>query len=124
MPRSSLPILHGTVEFLALGALGRGGRMHGFEILSWIEDASAGDLLVEEGALYPALHRMEKKGWLTADWAVSDKGRRAKYYSVTEKGRGALAGETRTWGRYVTAVDRVVVGGSGGAEGVVGEAGT
>jgi len=124
MSRSSLPILHGTVEFLALGALGRGGRMHGFEILSWIEDASAGDLMVEEGALYPALHRMEKKGWLTADWAVSDKGRRAKYYSVTEKGRRALAGETRIWGRYVTAVDRVVVGGRGEAAGVVGETGT
>lgn len=98
--------------------------MHGFEILSWIEDASAGDLMVEEGALYPALHRMEKKGWLTADWAVSHKGRRAKYYSVTEKGRRALAGETRTWGRYVAAVDRVVVGGSGEAGRVVGETGT
>lgn len=108
MSRQSLPILPGTVEFLALGALARGGRMHGFEILGWIERRSEGDLLVEEGALYPALHRMEKRRWLKAHWAVSPKGRRAKYYEITTAGREALTQVSRDWDRYVTAVGRVV----------------
>ncbi len=108
--KNSLPILHGTVEFLALGALVRGGRMHGFEVLSWIGEASEGELLVEEGALYPALHRMEKRGWLTAVWATSEKGRRAKYYSLTRKGRAAFRKETQAWDRHMAAVRRVVVG--------------
>jgi PadR family transcriptional regulator PadR len=110
MARTSLPILPGTVEFLALGALARGGRMHGFEVLSWIRETSGGDLLVEEGALYPALHRMEKRGLLIADWAVSEKGRRAKYYEVTAAGRRALSKETARWERYVAAVGKVVEG--------------
>jgi len=108
MTRGSLSILPGTVEFLALGALARGGRMHGFDILEWIGQTSKGELLVEEGALYPALHRMEKRKWLKADWAVSPKGRRAKYYRITAAGRSALASSTRGWARYVAAVDRVV----------------
>ncbi len=106
----SLQILPGTVAFLALTAIARGGPLHGFQVLSWIRETSDGDFLVEEGALYPALHRMEKKGWLTADWAVSDKGRRAKFYKVTAKGRKALARETEGWSRYVDAVARVVGG--------------
>ena len=110
MARTSLSILPGTVEFLALGALVRGGRMYGFEVLRWIGEASLGDLLVEEGALYPALHRLEKRGLLSSRWAVSEKGRRAKYYKATSKGRAALAKETREWGRYVKAVGRVVEG--------------
>jgi transcriptional regulator len=108
MGKSSLPILPGTVEFLALGALDRGGRMHGFEILAWVERASEGDLLVEEGALYPALHRMEKRGWLKGEWGVSEKGRRARYYRVTAQGRAALAKERTGWKRYVAAVGSVV----------------
>lgn len=106
----SLSILPGTVAFLALGALVRGGRMHGFQILRWIEETSDGRLLVEEGALYPALHRMEKRGWLAAEWAVSEKGRRAKYYTLTPGGQEAFERESRQWGRYVEAVDRVVTG--------------
>lgn len=105
----SLSILPGTVAFLALGAIARGGPLHGFQVLRWIKDTSEGDLLVEEGALYPALHRMEKQGWLDSEWAVSDKGRRAKYYTVTAKGRKALDRESAEWERYVEAVRRVVV---------------
>ena len=108
--RSSLSILPGTVEFLVLGALCRGGRMHGFEVLRWIEETSDGDLLVEEGALYPALHRMEKRGWLRSEWGVSEKGRRAKYYRVTAAGREGFADANREWSRYVEAVGRVVAG--------------
>lgn len=110
MGRGSLSILPGTVELLALGALARGGRMHGFEVLRWIEAVSDGDLLVEEGALYPALHRLEKRRWLEAEWGVSEKGRRAKYYVATADGREALARQTREWSRYVGAVDKVVTG--------------
>jgi transcriptional regulator len=106
----SLSILPGTVEFLALGALCRGSRMHGFEVLRWIEETSDGALLVEEGALYPALHRMEKRGWLLSEWAVSEKGRRARYYEVTAEGRTGFADSSREWGRYVEAVGRVVTG--------------
>ena len=104
-----LPILPGTVEFLALGALGHGGRMHGFEVLRWIEEATAGELLPEEGALYPALHRMEKRGWIAGKWGVSEKGRRAKYYAITSLGRAALLDSTRDWNRYVNAVGKVVI---------------
>lgn len=104
----SLSILPGTVAFLALAGLARGGRMHGFELVRWIDVRSDGDLLLEEGALYPALHRMEKRGWLRAEWAVSEKGRRAKYYTITGRGRSALAGERDEWSRYVAAVGKIV----------------
>ena len=110
MTSRSLSILHGTVEFLALGALARGGCMHGFEILRWIGDTSDGDLLVEEGALYPALHRLEKRGWLWSEWSISEKSRRAKYYTVTAQGRAGLVEADRDWGRYVSAVAKVVTG--------------
>lgn len=111
---SSLSILPGTVAFLVLAALARGGRMHGFEILRSVEEASGGSLLLEEGALYPALHRLENRGWLEAEWAVSEKGRRAKYYRLTAQGRRGFAREARQWDRYVEAVARVV-GGEAGA---------
>lgn len=110
MARTSLPILPGNVELLALGALASGGTMHGFEILRWIERQSDGELLVEEGALYPALHRMEQRGWLSARWAVSERGRRAKYYGITASGRRAIERERGAWTRYVTAVGKVVAG--------------
>jgi PadR family transcriptional regulator PadR len=109
MTRSSLSILPGTVEFLVLGTLARGGRMHGFEVLRWIEETTAGELMPEEGALYPALHRMEKRGWLHGTWGISEKGRRAKYYEITSLGQTALSESTRDWNRYVSAVGKVVI---------------
>lgn len=115
MGDDALSILPGTVSFLALSAVAKGGPLHGFQILRWIREASDGDFLVEEGALYPALHQMEKKGWLQAEWAVSEKGRRAKYYSVTRKGRRALEAETATWRRYTEAIRRVADAGEAGA---------
>lgn len=106
----SLQVLPGTVAFLALSAVAQQGPLHGFQILRWVQETSEGDFLLEEGALYPALHRMQKKGWLTAEWGVSDKGRRAKFYDVTDRGRRALKQETAGWKRYVDAVERVVGG--------------
>jgi len=81
--------------------------MHGFAILDWIRESTDDALLIEEGALYPALHRMEQRGWLASDWAVSEKGRRAKYYRLTATGKTALAREETKWTRYVEAMDQV-----------------
>ncbi len=102
-----MSVLKGTLEFLALRTLAGGQECHGFQILEWIHKATQADLQVEEGALYPALHRMEKRGWLTARWGTSERGRRAKYYRLTPAGHAALADEEERWTRYVTAVDRI-----------------
>lgn len=107
MPDHALAVLKGTLDFLALRTLAGGQEMHGFQILEWIHGATQSDLQVEEGALYPALHRMEKRGWLAARWATSERGRRAKYYRLTEAGREALVAEEARWTRYVTAVGRI-----------------
>lgn len=107
MPDDALAVLKGTLEFLALRTLAGGEDMHGFQILEWIHRATEEDLQVEEGALYPALHRMEKRGWLAARWGVSERGRRAKYYRLTSAGRAALEEEEARWARYVTAVERI-----------------
>jgi transcriptional regulator len=98
------------VSLLSLRAIARAGPLHGFQILRWIEEASGGELLVEEGALYPALHRMELDGWLRAEWAISEKGRRAKYYEITRAGERALRKQSAEWDRYVSAMARVAAG--------------
>jgi len=105
--KGELDLLRGTLEFLVLKTLTRGEEMHGFAILDWIRETTDEDLVVEEGALYPALHRMEKRGWLASDWGVSDKGRRAKYYRLTTSGRAALDEAESHWSRYVAAVAKI-----------------
>jgi transcriptional regulator len=102
-----LNLLVGTLELLVLQTLAARLERHGFEILDAIRDATDDEIVVEEGALYPALHRMERRGWLASDWATSDKGRRAKYYRLTPKGRRALEKVQAEWHRYVAAVARV-----------------
>lgn len=102
-----LSILAGTLELVALQALAAHGELHGFEVLDAIRRATDETLVVEEGALYPALHRMERKGWLGSRWAVSERGRRAKYYRLTAKGRRALAASQREWERYVEVMARM-----------------
>ena len=113
MVDGGLQLLKGTLDFLVLRALDSVEPMHGFEILDWIQRGSHGELIVEEGALYPALHRMEKRGLLEAEWGVSEKGRRAKYYRLTASGTAALAEHEATWARYVAAVARLGEQGSG-----------
>ncbi len=105
-----LDLLQGTLEHLVLQTLKQRDTMHGFEVLEWIRSTTGGELVIEEGALYPALHRMESRGWLAAEWGVSPKGRRAKYYRLTKKGRAALASEEAKWGRYVEAVAKLAEG--------------
>lgn len=107
MGSDGLQLLKGTLDLLVLKTLGANEELHGFEILDWIQERSRDELLVEEGALYPALHRMQKRGLLAASWGVSEKGRRAKYYRLTPAGRKALEEQEATWERYVTAVARL-----------------
>ncbi len=108
MTKDSIELVQGTLEFLILKTLSRGDPMHGFQILQWIYDATNKTLSIEEGSLYPALHRMERRKWIKADWATSEKGRRAKYYRLTAAGRKQLTRQERQWKGYVAAVDKIV----------------
>ncbi len=100
-------LLQGTLELLILKALAR-GTMHGYGVAEWIHQSSEDVLRVEEGALYPALHRLELRGLLSAEWGISENNRRAKYYSLTAAGRKRLARETEFWRRMSGAVARVL----------------
>ncbi len=107
MDPTPLSVLQGTLELLILKTLSRGEEMHGFAILDWIRESTRQDLLVEDGALYHALRRMEERAWLESSWGVSEKGRRARYYQLTGAGRAALDEEEARWRRYVEAVARI-----------------
>ena len=107
MPNRPLGPVQGTLELLVLKTLGAGSEMHGFAILEWILESTDEVLLVEDGALYHALHRMEGRGWLESDWGISEKGRRARYYRLSGDGKKALATEERSWERYVEAVAKI-----------------
>ena len=98
-----MDLLKGTLDVLVLKALTWGPR-HGYAVARWIEDATAGQLQVEDGALYHALHRLEKQGWLDSEWGVSEANRRARYYTLTAAGRRQLAAKTATWTRYAEAI--------------------
>ncbi|MBX3173841.1 MAG: PadR family transcriptional regulator [Gemmatimonadaceae bacterium] len=107
MPRESLDVVRGTLDLILLKTLSW-GPMHGVGIIRWIEDVTQRQLLVEEGALYPALHRLEERDWLTAEWGLTETGRRAKYYDLTALGRRQLATEASRWNRYATAMARIL----------------
>ena len=100
--------LHGTLDALILKTLTFGPR-HGYAIARWIREQTKDTLQVEEGSLYPALYRMERDGWLVADWDVTDQGRRAKFYSITAKGRRQLAAETRELRAFIAAITPVLL---------------
>jgi transcriptional regulator len=100
-------LLQGTLELLILRTLAPGEK-HGYEIAEWIHAASAEALSVEEGALYPALHRLELRGLLAASWDVSANNRRAKYYRLTAAGRRRLTETTDAWRRTSLAINRVL----------------
>ncbi len=95
------------LDLLILRAL-IGGPLHGYAIARWIGDASGDTLRVEEGSLYPALHRLQAKGWLAASWKASETGRRAKFYRLTRAGRRALGQERSAWREVVKAVEKVM----------------
>jgi len=100
-------LLPGTLDMLILKVLSR-GEMHGYSIVSAIQRASDDVLGVEEGALYPALHRLEVRGWLRSTWGASENNRRAKFYRLSALGRRALEEETAYWHRVASAVTRVM----------------
>jgi transcriptional regulator len=108
MTNPSPELLHGTLDTLVLKTL-TGGRRHGYGIARAIEEATDGVVAVEEGSLYPALYRMERKGWVEAEWGLSELGRRAKFYRLTQKGRRQLVSQTAEWTRFAAAISRVLV---------------
>jgi PadR family transcriptional regulator, regulatory protein PadR len=99
----SADILRGTLDLLVLRALA-GGPAHGYGVARWIERATGDVLAVGEGTLYPALHRLEERGWVAAEWGVSENNRRAKFYALTAAGRAQLRVESASWRRYAAAV--------------------
>ena len=101
-------ILQGTLVLLVLRTLASGKKMHGYAITAHIQRISGDLLRVEEGSLYPALHRMEQEGWLHADWGLTEKKREARFYSLTAKGRQQLATEQESWLRLTMGVARVL----------------
>lgn len=103
-------ILQGTLHLLVLRTLDAGGKMHGYAITSHIQRISDQLLRVEEGSLYPALHRMEQEGWVRAEWGRTEKNREARFYTLTAKGRRQLAEEQASWARLTEGVARVLHG--------------
>lgn len=101
-------LFQGTLAMLVLTALAKGEAVHGYGIMRWIRQVSDDGLGLEEGALYPALHRIEARGWVEAAWGLTDTNRQAKFYRLTAEGRRQLEVETRTWRRYVEAVGKVL----------------
>ncbi len=108
MPKQRNDVLQGTLDLLVLKTLASRGRMHGYAITAHIQRASAELLRVEEGSLYPALHRMEQEGWIRAEWATTDKNRQARFYSLTPTGEAQLATEQERWTRLTEGVGRVL----------------
>ncbi|HKT80047.1 MAG TPA: PadR family transcriptional regulator [Vicinamibacterales bacterium] len=103
-------LLHGTLDALILKTLAS-GPLHGYAIARSIEDTTGDAVSVEEGSLYPALYRLERRGLLEAEWGTSELGRRAKLYRLTEPGRRQLAIETAAWRRFATAISKVLLAG-------------
>ena len=108
MPKSEdVQLLQGTLNVLVLKTLSWGPR-HGYAIARWIHETSGDDLIVEDRALYLALHRLEERGWVSSEWGISENNRRARYYALTDDGRKQLKQESTQWSRYANAVTRVL----------------
>jgi PadR family transcriptional regulator len=101
-------MLHGTLDALILKTVSRGPR-HGYGIAQWLEETTREAVLIEEGSLYPALYRMERRGWIEADWGTSELGRKAKFYRITPSGRRHLERQTQEWARFANAVSSVLL---------------
>jgi transcriptional regulator len=108
MSNPPLALLPGTLDALVLKTLSRGPR-HGYAIARWLEEATADALQIEEGSLYPALYRMERRGWIEAEWGLSELNRRVKFYRLTEAGTRQLEFETANWKQINRAVSKVLL---------------
>lgn len=107
MPQPDIEMLQGTLDVLILKTL-NWGPTHGYAVARWLHAVTEDVLRIEEGSLYPALHRMERKGWVQSEWGLSENNRRAKYYSLTAAGRRRLQAEMRTWTAFSEAVSKVL----------------
>jgi len=107
MARDTSDLLHGTLDLLVLKAVAT-QPLHGFGLTKWIEQRTRNEIEVVDSALYKALHRLEDAGAIAAEWGLSEKNRKARYYSLTPKGRQMLRAETATWKRYVSAISNVL----------------
>lgn len=107
MPDSKADLLKGTLDLLILKALTFGPR-HGYGLARWLEESSHDLLHIEEGSLYPALSRMEKRGWIRSEWGSSETNRRAKYYELTARGRDQLGAQAHGWERLVEAMSLIL----------------
>jgi transcriptional regulator len=101
-------LLHGTLETLILKTVAKTPR-HGYAIARWLEECTGDVLQVEDGSLYPALYRMEQRGWLHAEWGMSELGRKAKFYRITPAGRKRLAASTAEWAQFSAAISKVLL---------------
>ena len=108
MPTTKAEVLQGTLDLLVLKTLDTMGPMHGFGIALRIQQVSDDVLQLNQGSLYPALLRLEQRGWITSRWGVSDNKRKAKYYSLTRSGRKQLRDETAGWNQMAAVIDRVL----------------
>ncbi|MEJ2540139.1 MAG: PadR family transcriptional regulator [Gemmatimonadota bacterium] len=111
MTETHLTLLKGTVDILILASLGEGASRHGYGIAEWIEAVTGGTLLLEEGTLYPALHRLQRKGLLASEWGSSENNRRARFYRLTEAGESQRAEAALEWDRYARAVSSALAPG-------------
>ena len=109
MPRPQNELLHGTLDVLILKALAE-EPLHGYEIVRRVGVSTGGAVTIEDGSLYPALYRLEKKGQIRGDWGVSDAGRRARFYKLTAAGEKALAAQTDAWAKFAAGVSRLLLG--------------
>jgi transcriptional regulator len=107
MPDEPVRLLKGTLEVMVLKALSW-GPLHGYAVSRWIEDMGGGVFEIQEGALYPALRRMEGRGWVSSEWVVTETGRDARMYRLTAEGRHRLRSEAKDWARYSAAMARVL----------------
>jgi transcriptional regulator len=107
MPRQPASLLQGTLDLLILKALST-GELHGLGVSRRIEQLTNGTFVVQPGSLFPALHRLEEAGWLSATWSASENNRRAKYYALTKAGRRQLGEETAQWNRIALAIARAL----------------
>ena len=108
MAKTKNDILQGTLDLLVLRTVAATGPLHGYAITSHIRHVSGELLRVEEGSLYPALHRMEQEGWLKASWGITDRNREARFYQITAKGKRQLEAEQESWARLTEGVGRVL----------------
>ena len=104
---ADLELLQGTLDLMVLKAL-TWGPMHGYAVARWVRETTDDDLRIEEGALYTSLHRMERRGWVAAEWGLSDNNRRAKFYQLTAAGRRELRAQSTAFSRYATALFKVL----------------